>query len=238
MFSHTANPGQDLPAVSLNSEIPLWFALKIRSRQEKITAQTLSGKGFEVFLPLFRCKRRWSDRIKQVDLPLFSTYLFCRFRLQEQISVLSTPGILHIVSRGKHPEAVEETEIFRIRKMIQSGLALEPWRALAIGQAVRLEDGPLKGMTGTLIHVRSSDRLIVSVPLLQRSVAVEIDRQWACPLALEQKISDVYSSAAPLRAAVYEGAAGKSAENAFSRFTSEQWAYRSDEILHHFNRRR
>src|SRR5581483_3025862 len=188
MFRHTVNTEQDLPSIFLNSDIPAWFAIKVRSRQEKITAKVLSGKGFEVFLPLFRCKRRWSDRIKQVDLPLFSTYLFCRFRLQEQISVLSTPGILQIVSHGKRPEPVEETEISRIRKMIHSGLALEPWRALAIGQAVRLEDGPLKGMTGTLIEVRGSDRLIVSVPLLQRSVAVEIDRQWAYPLQLQRKI--------------------------------------------------
>jgi transcription antitermination factor NusG len=224
MFRHTVNAEQDLRSIFLNSDIPAWFALKVRSRQERITAKALSGKGFEVFLPLFRCKRRWSDRIKQVDLPLFSTYLFCRFHLQEQISVLSTPGIVQIVSRGKRPEPVEETEISRIRKMIHSGLALEPWRALVIGQAVRLEDGPLKGMTGTLIQVRGSDRLIVSVPLLQRSVAVEIDRQWACPLAPERKISNAYFSAAPSRAAVYEGAAGKSAENGFSRFISGQWA--------------
>jgi transcription antitermination factor NusG len=166
----------------LNNGIMPWFALKVRPRHEKIASATLTGKGFETFLPMFRSERRWSDRTKQLDIPLFATYLFCRFHLQDQVRILSTPGLLHVVSNGATPVAVEEAEIARVRVVVSSSMHVEPWPAVSPGQRVRLEGGPLQGLEGTLIEFRGSHRLIVSVALLQRSVAVEIERRWVAPL--------------------------------------------------------
>lgn len=180
-----ANDNFDLAterALRLNTGVIPWFALKVRPRHEKIAAAALTGKGFETFLPLFRSERRWSDRMQRVDMPLFSTYLFCRFHLQDQSWILSTPGFLHVVSHGSTPVPVEEAEIARVRVIVSSGMQVEPWPGMSLGQRVRLEGGPLHGLEGALVEFRGSQRLIVSVALLQRSVAVEIERKWVAPL--------------------------------------------------------
>src|SRR5881409_2808314 len=147
-----------------------WYALRIRSRHEKVIAATLFDKGYEVFLPLHRCKRRWSDRIKEMALPLFPGYLFCRFDLQKRLPVLVTPGILHVVGIGKAPVALGEHEIAAIQSIVASRLRVEPWPFLEIGQRLRIERGPLMGVEGILVARKKPFRLVVSVTLLQRSV--------------------------------------------------------------------
>jgi len=169
---------------SINAQNHLaWYALRIRSNQEKVVAAIIENKGFEKFLPLYRSTRRWSDRTKQLDLPLFPGYLFCRLDPQVALPVLTTPGVVSIAGAGKLPLPVSDEEIEAVRMVIKSGLAAMPWPSLAVGSSVLIERGPLKGLEGVAVNVEDRCRLIVSVQLLQRSLAVEIDRSWARPIA-------------------------------------------------------
>src|SRR5262245_45858337 len=140
-----------------------WYAVQTRAQHEKIVAQTLAGKGYEELLPLYNCRRRWSDRIKELELPLFPGYVFCRFDLEQRLPILVTPGVHHIVGIGKVPWPVEESEIAAIQSLVRTGLPTEPWRFLEAGQFVRIDSGPLEGMEGFLLSVRKPYRLVVSV---------------------------------------------------------------------------
>lgn len=159
-----------------------WFALQVRSRFEKNVASFLDGKGYEWFLPTYRSRRRWSDRVKEVELPLFPGYLFCRFNPQERLPILKTPGMISIVGTAKVPTAVDETEIVALRTLVASGLPRQPWPFLQIGQRVRIEHGALTGLEGILLQQKGCNRLVLSVTLLQRSVAAEIDSSWVVPV--------------------------------------------------------
>jgi transcription antitermination factor NusG len=152
-----------------------WFALQVRTRQEAGVAQQLNGQGYERFLPLYKLRKRWSDRIKEVDAPLFPGYLFCRFNPQDRLPILKTPGVIQIVGFNNGPAVVDEAEIQSIQTLVAEGVPHQPWPFLAAGDRVRIESGPLLGLEGILIDVKRSHRLILSVTLLQRSVAVEID---------------------------------------------------------------
>jgi transcription antitermination factor NusG len=152
-----------------------WFALQVRTRQEASVAQQLNGQGYERFLPLYKVRKRWSDRIKEVNAPLFPGYLFCRFNPQDRLPILKTPGVIQVVGFNNGPAAVDEAEIRSIQTLVTAGVPHQPWPFLAAGDRVRIESGPLLGLEGILIDVKRSHRLVLSVTLLQRSVAVEID---------------------------------------------------------------
>jgi transcription antitermination factor NusG len=161
-----------------------WYAVRIQSRLASVAATTLRGKGYEEFLPLYRSRRRWSDRFKELDLPLFPGYLFCRFDVTGRLlPILTTPGVIGIVGAGKTPLPIDEDEIEAVRAILRSGLAARPWPFLKVGSKVYIERGPLTGLEGIIANADKVYRLIVSVNLLQRSVAVEIDRDWARPIA-------------------------------------------------------
>jgi transcription antitermination factor NusG len=160
-----------------------WFALQTRYRSENLVATQLRGKGYEPFLPVCKSRRRWSDRVKELELPLFPGYLFCRFNPLDRLPILVTPGVLQIVGTGKNPIPVDDAEIAAIQITIQSGVARQPWPFPQVGQRVRVEYGPLHGLEGILLSFKGSHRLVLSVTLLQRSVAVEIDESWARPIS-------------------------------------------------------
>jgi transcription antitermination factor NusG len=130
----------------------------------------------ESFVPLYLARRRWSDRIKELELPLFAGYVFCRFGGGERAKVLATPGVTSVVGFGNQPAPVTEEEIHAVRTMIASGLPVGPWPYLRVGERVRIEAGPLCGLEGILTQVKDVWRVVVSVELLQRSVAAEVDR--------------------------------------------------------------
>jgi transcription antitermination factor NusG len=159
-----------------------WFALRVKSRSEKIVATIARNKGFEEFLPLYQSRRRWSDRFKSVDLPLFPGYVFCRLNPEVRLPLLTIPGVMSFVGIGKIPVPINETEIAAIQAAVGAGLSAEPYPFLEVGQRVRLAEGPLTGLEGLLVEVRKQQRLVVSVSMLKRSVAVEIDRHWVRPL--------------------------------------------------------
>ena len=169
-----------------------WYAIRVRSRFERVAAAALAGKGYEEFLPLRRSSRHWSDRSKELDLPLFPGYVFCRFDATGRLlPILTTPGVISIVGAGKTPAPIDDAEIAAIRTILGSGLAPEPWPFLDVGSRVSIVGGPLAGVEGIIVNTEKVYRLIVSVSLLQRAVAVEIDRNWAHPVN-----DDKYSHAA------------------------------------------
>jgi transcription antitermination factor NusG len=152
-----------------------WFALQIRMRHETGVADHLQGKGYEWFLPLYKARRRWSDRVKEVSSPLFPGYLFCRFDPHDRLPILKTPGVTQIVGYNHVPVPVDEQEIEAIRRLIASGLPNFPCAFLQVGSKVRIEAGALRGLEGILTELKGKRRLVLSITLLQRSVAVEID---------------------------------------------------------------
>lgn len=155
-----------------------WYAILAKSGREKTASLLLENTGYECFLPTSKYMRRWSDRMKEVEVPLFPGYLFCRMNAHNHLPVLSTPGVIQIVGVGKRPIAVEEEEIAAIQRIGKSGLPTMPWPYLEVGRLVRIEEGPLRGLDGIVLKIKSGVKLVLSVSLLQRSVAVEIDRRW------------------------------------------------------------
>jgi transcription antitermination factor NusG len=167
----------------MNTNTSQWYALQIQSRLGTTASTVLRGKGYEEFLPMYSSSRQWSDRVKKVELPLFPGYLFCRFDPSDRlVPILTTPGVIGIVSAGRTPLSVAETEIEDVRTVLRSGLAAQPWPFLGVGSRVYMEAGPLAGLEGMVTNADKIYRLVVSVSLLQRSVAVEIDREWARPV--------------------------------------------------------
>ena|ERR1017187_2097337 len=169
----------------MNSTTTQWYALQVQSRLASVASTVLRGKGYEEFLPVYCSRRRWSDRVKKIDLPLFPGYLFCKFDPQDRlVPVLTTPGVIGIVGAGRKPIPVPEEEIEAVRRVLLSGLAAQPWPFLGVGSRIYIESGPLAGIEGIVTNVDKVYRLVVSVTLLQRSVAVEIDRYWARPISM------------------------------------------------------
>src|SRR5712664_3647911 len=155
-----------------------WFALQVRSRYENVVTAHLDGKGYEWFLPLYKCRRRWSDRFKEIECPLFPGYVFCRLNPLDRLPILIVPGVSLIVGMGKTPVAIDETEIAAIQAAVKSGLPSQPWPFVQIGQRVRIEHGPLYGLEGVLLDFRGRHRLVLSVTILQRSIAVQVEDTW------------------------------------------------------------
>jgi transcription antitermination factor NusG len=164
-----------------SGDLNSWFALQVRSRWEATTSELLQGKGLETLLPTYTTKRRWSDRYKIVEAPLFPGYVFCRFNVHNRLPVLITPGVISVVGRGKVPVAVDESEILAIQAVIRSGVQSQPWPYLEVGTRVRIKDDVLDGMEGILTSFKGNDRVVISVTLLRRSVALEIDRSRIHP---------------------------------------------------------
>jgi transcription antitermination factor NusG len=158
-----------------------WYALQVRTRYERVVAEHLSGQGYEWFLPLCRDRKRWSDRIKEIQSPLFPGYLFCRFDAQNRLPILKTPGVVQIVGYNRQPVSVDEGEVAAIQTLVASGLPNEPCSFVEIGDRVRIASGPLRGLEGILVESRGRHNLVLSVSLLQRSVAVEIDAMSVTP---------------------------------------------------------
>ena len=160
-----------------------WYALQVRPRFEKHVQLHLEDKGYEVFYPTFTTTRQWSDRVKSLSFPLFPGYVFCRFNVHARLPILITPGVNQVVGAGKTPTVVDEAELSAIRRVMQSGVAAQPWPYLRVGETVRIENGPLEGMTGIVTRIKNSCRLVVSVSLLMRSVSVELDSHWIKPVS-------------------------------------------------------
>ena len=149
-----------------SSESNEWFAFRVRPRHEKQVSLALREKGFTEFLPLYKSKRQWADRTKVVEMPLFPGYIFCSTDRSKIVPVLMTSGVIDVVRAGTNPLPADKAEI----EALQSG-------------SFSILRGPLAGLTGILVEVRRSQRLILSVNLLRRSVLVEVHPDWVSPYA-------------------------------------------------------
>ncbi len=159
-----------------------WYVVVVRSNFERSATLNLQDKGYETFLPFYHVRRKWSDRSKEVELPLFTGYTFCRFDRQHRLPILQVPGVLSILGfSAAGPIPVEDAEIHAIRTLISSGLPAGPWPFPREGTFVTVERGPLTGVEGIIVEIKSRYRLVVSVSLLKRSVYAEIDRDWVVP---------------------------------------------------------
>jgi len=159
-----------------------WFAVRTAAGREKSVASQLQSKGYETLLPVSRSRRQWCDRVKELELALFPGYLFTRFDFNQRLPILITPGVQLIVGSGKVPTPVSDAEMEALRRVVASGATAEPHDYLAAGQRVRIRDGALAGLEGILVEVKNSWRMILSVELLRRSVAVEVDRAALVPI--------------------------------------------------------
>jgi transcription antitermination factor NusG len=156
-----------------------WFALQVRSNAERTVLASLERRGYEGFLPTYTCARRWSDRVKTLTLPLFTSYLFFRFSSASSLPVITIPGVLRILGIGKTPQPVEKSTIDSLKAMVATNdLRYYPWPKLEVGDEVCMRSGPLRGLVGVLREIKNGRAMVVSIPLLQRSVAVEIQEDW------------------------------------------------------------
>src|SRR5215472_7392864 len=158
-----------------------FYVVQVRPRTEKFTAQLLNQKGYEPFLPTYLRKRRWSDRVKVLSEPLFPGYLFCRLDARFRLPVLTTPGVISVVGVGKEPVPVPDHEIDAVWRIVNSAVSAKPWPYLNCGDRVTISEGPLRGVEGILAVVKNAYKVVVSINLLQRSVAVEVDRTLVLP---------------------------------------------------------
>ena len=153
-----------------------WFAVAVRTRWERTVKSSIISKGYTCFVPTFKERRRWSDRWKEIESPLFPGYVFTQLDLVNRLPVLTSPGVLYIVGTGKIPTAVDPEEISAIQLVARSGFMAKPHPYLQVGQAVSISEGPLTGLRGVVLKIKSEVKLILSVTLLRRSIAVEIDK--------------------------------------------------------------
>jgi len=164
-----------------------WYALTVPYQHERQTEKALQSRGLETLVPVYRSRRQWSDRVKDVEMPLFAGYILCHFDLSDRLQVLDTPGVARIVGFGGAPAALEDSEIAAIQRIVGSKLPLAPWPYLKAGDRVRVEHGPMRGVEGSLLRTKDSLHLVVNVEVLQRSVAVEVDREAVVPIGCGRK---------------------------------------------------
>jgi transcription antitermination factor NusG len=159
-----------------NCEQREWYAFRVRPRHEKMVSSSLRGKGYDEFLPLARSRRKWADRSKIVEMPLFPGYIFCGARRSDIGGIRSTPGIIDVIRAGAHPLPARREEVEGLRTAVDADLMMESCDFIEPpnGAQLRIVSGPLRGLQGLLVEVRGGQRLILSVELLRRSVVVEL----------------------------------------------------------------
>jgi transcription antitermination factor NusG len=151
-----------------------WCAVNVRYQHEFKAAQFLAESGYEVFAPSHTTRRRWSDRWKEIQLPLFAGYIFCRIKASGTTSILRTHGVIRILTTGKTPSIIPEDEIRAIQAAVQSGYNIQPCDYVEIGSRVRISGGPFDGIEGIVESHRNHNRLVLSVELIRGSVVVDL----------------------------------------------------------------
>jgi transcription antitermination factor NusG len=164
--------GDVLPAEYLEER---WYAAQTSANHEKRVAEQLNLRAVEAYLPLYTSVRRWKDRRVRLELPLFPGYVFVRLALRDRLQVLQAPSVARLVGFGGRPTPLPEQEIDALRKGLTHDMLIEPHPYLKVGQRVRVKTGPLQGLEGLLLRRKKTSRFVISLDLIMRSVAVEID---------------------------------------------------------------
>jgi transcription antitermination factor NusG len=159
-----------------------WYAAYTSANHEKRVAEQLHLRGVEHFLPVYDSLRRWKDRRVELKLPLFPGYVFVRLALRDKLNVVQIPGVARLVGFDGSPAALPNEEIEALRASLKSGLRAEPHPFLTVGKRVRVKNGPLAGIEGVLVQRKGRFRVVISIELIQRSVAVQLDASEIEPL--------------------------------------------------------
>lgn len=152
-----------------------WYAIYTQARHEKTVAHLLTERSVETFLPLYRSLRCWKDRRKQIDLALFPSYVFVRIAIEQRLRVLQVPGVVNVVGFNGQFPALPDQEINSLRQGLENHVYAEPYPYLRAGKKVRVVRGPMAGAEGLLARKKDKYRVVISLDLLMRSVALEID---------------------------------------------------------------
>jgi transcription antitermination factor NusG len=161
-----------LPAEYLEER---WYAAQTCANHEKRVLGQLNQRTVETYLPLYASVRRWKDRRVRLELPLFPGYVFVRLALRDRLRVLQTPSVVRLVGFGGQPAALPDQEIDALRQGLTREMHVEPHAYLKVGRRVRVRSGPLEGLEGILVRKKNGSRFVISLDLIMRSVAVEID---------------------------------------------------------------
>lgn len=169
------------PAAGNQPDMSDWYAVRVNANSEHRTANALKGKGFDSYLPQFCQYRCWGKRVRKVQRALFPGYVFACFNPNDRLPILTIPGVAYIVGTSQGPLPVDVAELAAVRKIAESDALAEPYPFLTVGDWVALADGPLRGLRGRLVSLGPDLRVVVSISLLQRSIAVAVDRRWLRP---------------------------------------------------------
>lgn len=187
-------------ALPLEHQEVRWYAAQTCARHEKRVREQMEERAVESFLPLYATVSQWKDRKVRVDLPLFPGYLFVRMALTERLRVLQIPSVVRLVGFGELATAMPDDEIESLRQGLAGGLKAEPHPYLKVGRRARVKSGPLQGMEGILVKKKNRERFVISLDLIQRSVAVEMDALELEPaitaksaIIFQQKDRDIFS---------------------------------------------
>ncbi len=159
-----------------------WYGVRTRSNHEKLVTTFLESNGYEQYLPLYRVRRYWSDRVVVSEQPLFPGYIFCRFDPNKRIRIITTPGVVSIIGFGNELAPIDDSEVQAVRTVLRTGIPVQACGFLQEGQRIRVRCGALQGIEGVLLKRKSEWRLIISVTTLHRSISIEIDRDWVTGL--------------------------------------------------------
>jgi transcription antitermination factor NusG len=184
----TIEGGRNAGAETALYSQPFWYAGYTAARHEKRVAEHLQQRGVEHFLPLYETIHRWNNGRHRVSLPLFPGYVFVRIALQDRLRVLQVPGFVRLVGFNAMPQALPETDIARMREALGTGLAAEPYPYLTAGTRVEIRRGPLAGMTGILLRRQNRYRVVISVDLIMRAMAVEVAVEDVVPVRKSARV--------------------------------------------------
>jgi transcription antitermination factor NusG len=164
------------------SEALKWYALHVHARKEQLVASQLENRSLECFLPTYKSLRKWSDRTKEIQQALFPGYVFCRFDYENRQPVVMTAGVTQVVGNGKVAIPIASSEIEALQVAVSSGIQTQPWEYLQTGEYVQINYGHLTGLQGILVNFKGNHRVVLSVTLLQRSLALEVELEWLSPV--------------------------------------------------------
>jgi len=181
MDCHAESPSAYLPTAP-SLRIPRWYVAYTYPRHERAVADQLSHKSVETFLPTFAKTSRWKDRKVELDCPLFPGYVFTRICINEKLAVVSIPSVIRMVSFNGFPMPVDDAEIDAIRSCVARGGKMQPHPHISVGERVRVTSGVFEGMEGIVVRNSNRCKLVVTIALIQQSVALEIDADRLEPI--------------------------------------------------------
>lgn len=157
------------------NSMPRWYAAFTRSNHERTAAEQMKRRSIENFVPTYETVRKWKDRRKRLEMPLFPGYVFVRVAIEERLSVLVVPGVVRLVGFNNRPVPVADEEIESLRMIVNRKLRPEPHPFLPVGRKVRIKRGALEGVAGILVRKKGYVRLLISIDLIRQSAVVEVD---------------------------------------------------------------